>query len=986
MPEEEVADVPLFEEGVPTFQIILAKNTVVSVLQAVNNTMKADIQDACEYDIDVFMEEDENDEEIDIEILIGDVTSRGDKYLFDKYTLGKEGYIIKIVGSKIIINGGSDKALIDAIESFTEFLLDKDELYDVVMTKEDTVLEIQDDYKVDSLKVNGNDMKGYTIAADLTRKYYRSSAEAIQDTIYEETGYWFNIVDIENATDTSIVMKHVDGKTGEDSFKVYADGTQLVIECAFDNSLENTAFQFTTQKIATARGDVDFKGTVFTQDISVVYYDDFGAVGDGRTDDFHAIRKAHEFANECGQSVKASRKPEGKVYYIYDTRLQAHNNDSVVSIEIKTNTDWQGVRFVIDDRKIPTFKVTENDPTKDDPNYSKSEHEKHYNMGKKNIFTIVPNEEHEAFTFQDEAVLNQIVADGLRPGTTKINLKIDGWDGGLMIVPYNSEHGVFRRLGNYAGLQSAGQTMHELIIIDKDGNVSPETPIMFEYTNIDYFTIYKLDPSTAITVGNATMETLEARVQNKRFDKETGKNLFSTGYVYRGIGVSRSYTVVENVKHEVQYGYTLKERADGFESSNYNGMFTAQNADHVKFKNCVLVGRMKYDNHSSYDLKINMVNKIVFEGCTQSNFWVTVDPEEGILHGHTEHVDGAYTSMSTVKVQNSKGELVDVSMCWGTGGTNYSKNMEYIDSQISRFDAHQGLYNGKVINSQVNYLALTGYGEMIVDGTTCYLRGEKETMLSLRGDYGYLWNGSISVKDTKVYIYDVEQEVNTLKIVGHSFTNFYFGYPTAFPSISIDNLDVYSTKNQAPVGPGFQINLVDIASDSKKMHLIGDCGKTAIFTYLDEDKDGYVDEPLFDNNYDGIIDEKDKAVDLDGERGPGNTSLVYADYADLDPKVQNKGIKHKGCTRNLNPIKPPEYIKIINNDGVDGSGGYTYNIVNTGGEGISDGYWYTSEDTFGGFFGGTKFIYGDGPNDYFLGSDHEDQTETTTFKFKKQYS
>ena len=125
---EEVADVPLFEEGVPTFQIILAKNTALSVFQAVNNTMKADIQDACEYDIDVFMEEDENDEEIDIEILIGDVTSRGDKYLFDKYTLGKEGYIIKIVGSKIIINGGSDKALIDAIESFTEFLLDKDEL------------------------------------------------------------------------------------------------------------------------------------------------------------------------------------------------------------------------------------------------------------------------------------------------------------------------------------------------------------------------------------------------------------------------------------------------------------------------------------------------------------------------------------------------------------------------------------------------------------------------------------------------------------------------------------------------------------------------------------------------------------------------------------------------------------------------------------------------------------------------------------------
>ena len=229
--------------------------------------------------------------------------------------------------------------------------------------------------------------------------------------------------------------------------------------------------------------------------------------------------------------------------------------------------------------------------------------------------------------------------------------------------------------------------------------------------------------------------------------------------------------------------------------------------------------------------------------------------------------------------------------------------------------------------------------------------------------------------------YDVNKPVNSFNVVGHGFTNFYFGYPTSFPNISIDNLDIYSLKNQAPVNPGFTIKLVALASDARKMHLVGDCGKNAIFTYIDSDGDGKIDEPLYDNNYDGIIDDLDRAADLDGDGVAGNTGLSYKDYYNPDIKVQNCGVTHPSCTRNLNPVKPPEYIKIINNDGVDGSGGYVYTIINTGGVGISDGGWYTDEETYGGFFGGTKFIYGEGEDEYFLGSDYTGQTKTPTFDF-----
>ena len=133
------------------------------------------------------------------------------------------------------------------------------------------------------------------------------------------------------------------------------------------------------------------------------------------------------------------------------------------------------------------------------------------------------------------------------------------------------------------------------------------------------------------------------------------------------------------------------------------------------------------------------------------------------------------------------------------------------------------------------------------------------------------------------------------------------------------------------------------------------------------------------------MNELDK-IDLDGNGKIGNTTLKYKDYADLDEKVQNKGILHPSCKRNVNTVKPPEFIKIINNDGVNGSGGYVYKIVNTAG--ISDGGWYrnaNTPDTMGGFFGNTKFIYGLGENDYFHGSDYVDQNLTTTFKFFNGY-
>lgn len=81
-----------------------------------------------------------------------------------------------------------------------------------------------------------------------------------------------------------------------------------------------------------------------------ITYEEFGAVGDGVTDDLPAICRAHDYANERGLPVKS--KPDA-TYHLGRRALTA---------KIATDTDWSTSRFTIDDtdvenHKLPMFEV-----------------------------------------------------------------------------------------------------------------------------------------------------------------------------------------------------------------------------------------------------------------------------------------------------------------------------------------------------------------------------------------------------------------------------------------------------------------------------------------------------------------------------------------------------------------------------------------------------------------------------------------------------
>ena len=168
MLEEQINDISLIDDGFANFKIVFASDLSSDVRKVVNQKIVAKLRKDCDIEVIALAEGSDNDAPQDVEVLIGEVTSRGEKYSFDRYSLGEEGYMIKIVGTKVLISAGSDEALEEAVLEFAENILkiDTDDVYYATMTKDDVVYNPQDDYKIKSVTVNGADMRGYTIAVE----------------------------------------------------------------------------------------------------------------------------------------------------------------------------------------------------------------------------------------------------------------------------------------------------------------------------------------------------------------------------------------------------------------------------------------------------------------------------------------------------------------------------------------------------------------------------------------------------------------------------------------------------------------------------------------------------------------------------------------------------------------------------------------------------------------------------------------------------
>ena len=641
-----------------------------------------------------------------------------------------------------------------------------------------------------------------------------------------------------------------------------------------------------------------------------VTYEQFGAVGDGVADDFLPIYNAHKYANEHKLPVKSD---ETKHYRIHHTFVGEGENRKPESITIKTDVFWGKTKFTIDDSDIVGY----------DPWFM--------NMQRFPIFKVVSD--YESFNITDEKILEDVVKAGIEPGTKKIDLGFER-DYPVMIIPVDDRHKVFRRIGPYSPGQD--QSRSELIVLDEDGNVSEETPIMFDYKHLSYIKVLRID-DTPITINGGIITTIAGDVcVNPKFlpDGTPNKNDI-VGYFERNMHVRRSNTTVVNVEHYVTGEISLLRQVRGEYGPAYYGFYSANYANHVKFKDCILTARRKY-THGTYEIAGRYVNKLVFEGCKQTNFWIKIDENYNVINAE-EGEEGAMPNYAL----HYKVEGVDVFfVLWGCGGTNFCKNLEYINSRMSRFDAHEGLYHGKIINSEVSGMEITGYGNMIIENSRLFSNssdGLFNKLMLLRGDYGYIWNGEIKIKDTDVYVYtesDGRCGFAHPKVFDDGWFNWYFGYDTAFPNLSIENLNLYDIKTFKPLDKTFVLDLVSHTAYNRQ-HL-DEAHVSPTYQIVDRNGDGYVDDPL-DQDSPLIFEGKPLTME-DAMKRPDEGSYKYC-------------ITDGTTKRNINKKAPPEYIKLVNSN-------IRLAIPKTDGKGIPNGaYFGVSEDGDGGFFGCTKFYY-----------------------------
>ena len=417
----------------------------------------------------------------------------------------------------------------------------------------------------------------------------------------------------------------------------------------------------------------------------LVRYSDFDAKGDGKTDDIDAIAATHAFANQQGLRVKAD---EGATYYIGGKERTA---------VIRTDTDFGTAAFIIDDTEV---------------------------------------QNRSASVFMVGSSLQPFNLEGIasvKRNQEKINVSLPAT---CLITVTDSN---VRRYIRFGLNQNNGSPQTDIFVVDKNGNVAKDAPIIWDFDQITEITALPMDETTLkITGGRFTT------IANKAESKYT--------YYSRNIAIRRSNVLVDGLEHRVT--------GEGDQGAPYGGFITIRDCAYVTVQNTILTGHKTYRtigaagkpvSMGSYDLSVNRALNVSFVNCSQTND-------------------------------------IDDRTYWGILGSNYCKNLLYDNCTLSRFDAHMGVANATIRNSTLGHMGINaiGSGTFTVENST--IRGR--SLINLRSDYGSTWQGEFIIRNC-VFV-PAGGRPTSASLIGGSYSGQYdFGYTCYMPErIIIETLHI----------------------------------------------------------------------------------------------------------------------------------------------------------------------------------------------------
>ncbi len=416
----------------------------------------------------------------------------------------------------------------------------------------------------------------------------------------------------------------------------------------------------------------------------LVHYSDFGARGDGKTDDIDAIAAAHAFANQHGLSVKAD---EGATYYISGKERTA---------VIRTDTDFGTAAFIIDDTDV---------------------------------------QNRSAHVFMVSSSLQAFPLEGitsLKRNQEKIDVSLPE----TCLVTVTNSH--VKRYIRYGPNQNSGSPQTDIFIVDKNGHVDMDAPIIWDFDQITDITALPIDETT-LTLTGGRFTTIANQAESKYT------------YYSRGIAIRRSHVLVDGLEHRIT--------GEGDHGAPYGGFIHASNCAYLTVRNALLTGHKTYQtigaagvtvSMGSYDIPLNRSLNVSFENCSQTN----------------DITDRSY---------------------WGIMGSNYCKNLVYEHCTFSRFDAHMGVANATIRNSTLGHQGINaiGSGVFTVENTTIHGR----SLINLRSDYGSTWQGEVLIRNC---VFVPPGDRRSVALIGGSYSGQHdFGYTCYMPErITIDTLHI----------------------------------------------------------------------------------------------------------------------------------------------------------------------------------------------------
>ena len=427
-------------------------------------------------------------------------------------------------------------------------------------------------------------------------------------------------------------------------------------------------------------------------DMKAISYEDYGAKGDGVTDDSAAIRAAHTAANE--QELPVVARSDAK-YYIGELNTP---------IVIETETNWNGAEIIFGDESIAWTN---------------------------------PNRLIDVFAIRSKKpAVSLDIPEGysLKKGQKSVGMTFDE---PCMLKIENANEKIYKRYGANA---NNGVNKNEMILVDENGNVDPTTPIQYDYSEVTKITRISTTDEP-IFVGNARVTTIV--YDPKKHDPDYDNNYC---YYARGIITERSNTTLYGIKHRIVGedmtieidrngdGIIDKWGADKSYGVPYAGTFSFGRCNNALMTDCYVQGHQAYsfwqvsgnskarNEMGSYDIYATDCVNLSLVNITQ------------------------YENKETGEV------ITNRFMYHGIMGTNFCRNMVVDNCYIDRFDAHQGLHNARITNSTIGFgILVIGGGELYIENV--YRIGNdagNDAFILLRHDYNSVFDGDLIIKNCKM--------------------------------------------------------------------------------------------------------------------------------------------------------------------------------------------------------------------------------------------